>query len=76
MVGYIFLSKNNIEFKNMEYVHDKKGDELTFFLILLCGYRVVFKVDVLASCTFENENVNISKLAYFCPILTKAVVES
>lgn len=34
----------------MEYVYDNKGDELTFFLILLCGYRIIFKVDVPAPC--------------------------
>lgn len=49
----------------MEYVFDKKGDELIFFFILLCGYRLVFKVDVLVFCIFENENVNILKLVYF-----------
>lgn len=60
----------------MEYVYDKKGDELIFFFILLCGYRKVFKVDMLVFCIFENENVNILKLVYFCLILIKVVVES
>lgn len=34
----------------MEYVYDNKGDELIFFFILLCGYRIIFKVDVLVFC--------------------------
>lgn len=38
----------------MEYVYDNKGDELTFFLILLCGYRIIFKVDVPAPCICKH----------------------
>lgn len=48
-----------------------KGDKSTFFHILLQGHRIVFKVDVPPSCTFENQNVNIVELACFCPKLTK-----